>query len=660
MPEHIDTPKPVQPRMTVVVIGNGMASHAFCQQLVERAPHGALRVIVYGDEAVPAYNRVRLSEVMKGRLVDELLLAPSAWYAAHDIELHLDDAVVHIDRAEHVVHTSSGKVQSYDRLVLATGSSPWRPPVDGIEHPGCQVYRSVADLSAIEDRLPQVRRAVVIGGGLLGLEAAKVLLDRGVKVSVVEAATSLMHRQLDAPSADLLRERVEALGVHVHAGSPLASVEHTSREARVVLADGRRIPADLVVVAAGVRPNDELARDADLACNVRGGIVVDARMITSDPEISAIGECVSVRGTTYGLYAPCRQMATVAAANLLGEDETLGALDNSCRLKLLGVDVVALGDYGNEHRAVVHEGPQVRHTLLLDNGVVVGAIGVGAWPSLSSVEPLIEGRVELSAKDLRRFERTGRVDEGKLQLPMAAWSDAAIVCNCNRVSAGTIRQAAKNGACDVPAILAKTGATGVCGSCTSLVAALVGDAAAAGTRTKTWGIAPISVVAFLIACVTFFASPIAFSTTVEGAATAIDRLWRDPWLKQVSGFTLVGLAALGLVISLRKRWSRFSFGSFALVRSLHAVVGVGTLFMLLAHTGFRLGHNLNLWLMVCFLVVNIAGAAAGLLSGLEARAESSVSLTARRLRRPLSLAHITTLWPLPLLLVWHVVAVYYF
>lgn len=646
---------------TVVVIGNGMASHVFCQSVAQRAAKRHARVVVFGDEPIPAYNRVRLSDVMHGASAESLLLAPHSWYVDHTIELHTGDPVVTIDREARVVRTESGREQSYDKLVFATGSSAWRPPIEGIDHPRCHVYRTLADVNAIDAACAHVKQAVVIGGGLLGLEAAKVLMDRGIAVAVVEAGDALMHRQLDTASAEVLRAQVEALGVVVHTGVAVERIEHGEHEARVCLRGDTELTGQLVIVAAGVRPADALARAADLECNVRGGIVVDERLVTSDANIYAIGECASRRGHTYGLYAPSREMAVVAAENVLGGARVLGKLDLSCHLKLLGIDVVALGDYGREHALAIAEVKGGRRTLLHDQGLLVGAYAVGTWPERLRVERAIAAGRRLSTRDLERFESTGVIwREGERSLSVIDWPDAAVVCNCTRVTAGQIREHARRGAVDVAAICARTQASSVCGSCKPLIGTLMGDAGSTMTRTRTWGVLGISLAALASAVVTFFMTPLAFAASVESAWVQVDRFWRDPWLKQVSGFVVVGLALVGLVVSARKRLSWLQRGSFSAFRAFHSAVGLGTLVVLAVHTGFRLGDNLNFALMVAFLVLSAVGALAGVLSGLEARVELPVASSARRWRRPVGLAHVVTLWPLPILLIWHVVAVYYF
>jgi nitrite reductase (NADH) large subunit len=657
---ELDNASRLTSKHTLIIVGGGMAAHALCREVSRAKVEERPRIVMIGEERLPAYNRVRLSEVMGGLDPAALELSPRAFYHRHEIALHLDDAVVAIDREAQRVRTASGRVFDYDALVLATGSEPRRPPIPGIDGSGCHVYRSLRDLEELRHALSRARSGAVIGGGLLGLEAAGVLHERGLGVQIVETGSGLMPRQLDAASGRCLQAHVERLGLRVHVGRQVVAVERDAAGLRLCFDNRESLSADLVVVAAGIRPRDELARACGLRCNVRGGVAVDDVLRSSDPRIYAVGECASVRGTCYGLLRPCLAMAQALGKHLLGAPATFGDPDQSCRLKLLGVEVAALGDYGNEHQAVAVDVREGRRTLLLEGSTLVGAVAVGPWHELPRVQHAIAEQASISARQLERFARGGALFRDRTALPVTAWPDRAVLCNCAQVEVGEIRARLQAGACDPAQLAACTGVTTGCGSCKPLLGVLLGDAVLAASRARTFGLPALSLFALALAVLSAGAAPIEFAESVSDAVRAVDRLWRERWLKQITGFGALALTALGFVLTLRKRgrWPRF--GELNLYRALHALLGALTLLALIAHTGFRLGDNLNLLLIASFLGASVFGSALGLASSLESRARGLAAIRARRLRPYVTLLHILLVWPLPVLIGLHVLAVYYF
>lgn len=463
-------------RHRIVVVGNGMVGHRLCESLVRQDVEEGIDVVVIGEEPRPAYDRVHLSEYFAGRSADDLLLADVSWYAAKGIELILADPVGSIDREGNRVTTRSGRVFDYDRLVLATGSSPFVPPVPGIESPRVLVYRTIEDLVAIEVLADRSRTAAVIGGGLLGLEAAKALLDRGLDTTVIEAAPRLMPRQVDAAGAALLARRIESLGVHVACGAVTKEIVDSGAGLEIDLGTGSPLQVDMIVVSAGIRPRDELARAAGLACGGRGGIVVDDSLKTSDPRIFAIGECAAHRDFVYGLVAPGYAMADQVAAALRGEAASFEGADLSTKLKLLGVDVASFGDpFADEAssgrgEAAVTDAPVqtvvfedahrgVYQKLIVSGGDrrLLGGILVGdcaPYPALLALarsgKPL-----EVEPHELL-FGRTEAVD----------LDDAAQLCSCNDVSYGAVRASIRERELtSVSGVKACTRAGTGCGGC---------------------------------------------------------------------------------------------------------------------------------------------------------------------------------------------------
>ncbi len=460
----------------LVVIGNGMVGQRLLESLVARAS-GRFAITVLAEEERAAYDRVHLSELFEGKADADLALARADFYAGHGIDLRLGEAAVAIDPARREVTTSAGAVLCYDELVLATGSSPFVPPIPGRDSPGCFVYRTIDDVARIRAAAPGARSGVVVGGGLLGLEAAKALQGLGLAAHVVEFAPRLMGQQVDDGGGRVLRARIEALGVGVHTGKETTRIT-PGLTARLALqfADGSSLEADMVVFSAGIRPRDDIARTAGLATGPRGGIVVDEFCRTSDPHIHAVGECALREGRVYGLVAPGYQMAEVVAARLAGaEARRFDAADTSTKLKLLGVDVASLGDAhgttpGARAYVLLDERRQVYKKLWVSEdgarmlgGVLVGdAADYGVWlQMLGNALPLPERPEELLL--------AAGAGAGKPALGVEALPAAAQICSCNGVTKSDLCRAVAAGATSLGALKQATKAASACGGCTPLV-----------------------------------------------------------------------------------------------------------------------------------------------------------------------------------------------
>lgn len=343
---------------TIVVVGHGMVGHRFLEEAVARGLHESHRIVVLAEECRPAYDRVHLSSFFDGASADELALAADSWFMDHGIELALGEPAAELLVEERVVVTGAGRRLAYDACVLACGWSAFVPPIDGHDAAGCFVYRTIDDLEAIRAWATGASAGIVVGGGLLGLEAANALRLLGLATSVVEMAPRLMAGQLDDGGGRALRTHVEALGIEVHTGVAVGGVA-TTPDGRVAglrlaggdCAPGEVLPADLVVFAAGIRPRDQLARAAGLAVGERGGgVVVDDGCATSAPSVYAIGEAACHAGRVYGLVAPGQVMAEVVADQITEGEATFRGADLSTRLKLLGVEVASVGDPHVEER----------------------------------------------------------------------------------------------------------------------------------------------------------------------------------------------------------------------------------------------------------------------------------------------------------------------
>jgi nitrite reductase (NADH) large subunit len=365
---------------SLIVVGNGMAAARFAAELIERAP-GRYHLTIIGNEPGPAYNRVLLSSLLAGE-IDEttLTLKPQCWWSERGIAVICGEAVISIDRTERAVTLANGTRIAFSKLVLATGSAPIRLPTPGMSLPGVLTFRDLADVEAMQAALRPGFRAVVIGGGLLGIEAAYGLAKAGADVTLVHLMDRLMERQLDAPAAALVRRAIEAKGVKVLLSADTARVRGLEQAEALELNDGRVLPADLVVCAVGIRPQTRLARDAGLA--VDRGILVDDHLATSDPGIFALGECAEHRARVYGLVEPAYEQARILAQRLAGDDDAAYRGSTlATNLKVSGVNVFSAGDFmegpSDDVLTFEDEGAHTYKKLVVRKGRLMGAVLVG-------------------------------------------------------------------------------------------------------------------------------------------------------------------------------------------------------------------------------------------------------------------------------------------
>ena len=470
----------------LVIVGNGMAPGRMLEHLLEAAP-GRYQVTIFNAEPRVNYDRIMLSPVLSGEKdYEQIVIHGDGWYINNDITLYKGHKVATIDRVAKTVTSEPGVVERYDKLVIATGSAPFILPVPGHDLPGVLTYRDLDDVNAMLLAAQSRAKAVVIGGGLLGFEAAAGLKMRGMDVTVVHLMPTLMERQLDAAAGYLLERAVEERGIKVMTKASTKRVVGTDRVKGLELADGTIIPASLVVMAAGIRPNAALAKGAGLTVN--RGIVVDKFMQTSDPDILALGECVEVGGHVYGLVAPLYEMARVAAARLAGE-ETTGFVhsDTPTKLKVTGIDLYSLGDFadGEDRQEIVLRDATagVYKRIILRDDKIIGTVLFGETADGAWFNDLKKKAVNIS--DMRETLIFGQAYQGGAPLdPMAAVAalpDDAEICGCNGVCKGKIVGAIKaKGLTSLEQVRAHTKASASCGTCTHLVeqvmALTLGDA----------------------------------------------------------------------------------------------------------------------------------------------------------------------------------------
>jgi nitrite reductase (NADH) large subunit len=470
------------PRQKLVLVGNGMAGVRTLEELLKIAPD-LYDITVFGAEPHPNYNRILLSPVLAGeQTIAEIVLNPLEWYAEQGITLHLGKKVDSINRSRRVVHAADGTEAPYDRLLLATGSHPFMLPVPGRELAGVIAYRDIADTQAMIDAAEKYKHAVVIGGGLLGLEAANGLMRRGMQVTVVHLMPWLMERQLDDVAGGMLRQSLEDRGLKFRLGAQTEALigGQDGRVMCVRFKDGTEVPADLVVMAAGIRPNTDLAESMSLHCN-RGIVVNDTLQTTTDPRIYAVGECANHRGTVYGLVAPLFEQGKVCATHLaqFGIGRYSGS-QTSTKLKVTGIDLFSAGNFsgGEGCEEIVMSDPfaGVYKKLVIRDDHLVGACLYGDTVDGAWYFKLIrEGRKVHDIRDRLMFGESNIGDaghEGHSKAAAMAASDE--VCGCNGVTKGTICKAIKDkGLFTLDEVRKHTKASSSCGSCTGLVEQLL-------------------------------------------------------------------------------------------------------------------------------------------------------------------------------------------
>ncbi|WP_296746455.1 nitrite reductase large subunit NirB [Mesorhizobium sp.] len=463
----------------LVIIGNGMAPGRMLEHLLEKAP-GRYQVTIFNAEPRVNYDRIMLSPVLSGeKAYEEIIIHGDGWYIKHGIMLYKGHRIVAIDRAAKTVTSDHGVTEPYDRLVIATGSVPFIIPVPGNNLPGVLTYRDLDDVQAMLLAAQSRAKAVVIGGGLLGLEAAAGLNLQGMDVTVLHVMPTLMDRQLDPAAGYLLQRAVEERGIKVITKANTQAIAGNGKVERVELADGTVVPATLVVMAAGIRPNAALAKDAGIAVN--RGIVVDAGMRSNDPDIFALGECAEVGGMVYGLVAPLYEMARVAAAQLAGDESAAFVhSDTPTKLKVTGIDLFSLGDFadgGDRQEIVLRDASAgVYKRLVLKDDRIIGTVLYGETSDGAWFNDLKKKQTDISAmRDTLIF---GQSYQGGAPLdPMAAVAalpDDAEICGCNGVCKGKITGAITGaGLTSLDDVRAHTKASASCGSCTGLVEKLM-------------------------------------------------------------------------------------------------------------------------------------------------------------------------------------------
>jgi len=658
-----DTTNTMRANLHIVVIGCGPVGIRFVKELLQRQPNA--RITLFGNEPYRPYNRVQLSSLLAGDV------------SLDDIELSLpgvDDYPGFVYRLQHIAHIDTqlkrvtdkvGHQVNYDRLILATGARPHVPNIAGMEQTGVYTFRNLRDAEYLYARTSRAQHIVIAGGGLLGIEAARALLKNNTEITLVQQGTHLMNKQLDEPAANLLQQCMEELNIRVITNTSVRKITGSGRVTGVMLRSKELIECDTVLFCSGITPNIEIARSAHLRVN--RGILVNDQLQTENPYIYAIGECCEHQGLTYGIVNPGYEQAAILADLLTGgEAQYLGSLQAS-QLKVMDRPVRSMGDVVNYtktpfHREWVYRGQDKYRKLTLHKNQVVGAVSVGEWGEASRVQEAFQQQRKLIFWQPWLFKFTGRLWPNAESTDITQWSADTIVCQCNGIKQGTLVTAIQQGCDSVKSVSKCTQAGTVCGSCKPLLQQMVSTLADSKHNVKPekeWAWAPMLLASFMaiVVALSIVVIPgIAVGESVNEPAP-FEFLWNDKFWKQVTGFSLLGMSVVGLLMSLRKRIKSDRIGKFAYWRFFHIVLGALCAVTLLAHTGLHTGDNLNQMLMIDFLTVLVMGAIA---SSVVALGHRLPPMRSQRVKKFWSWAHILVTWPLPILLGTHILTVYYY
>ncbi len=642
----------------IIIVGTGPAGMRAAQELIKL--NQQLSIALFGDEPWQPYNRVKLSSLLSGEIREDALYSNDDITESPQLTTFYNNRITNIDRYSKTVTDSSNKQYSYNKLILATGSHARIPSIEGVELKNVFTFRDLNDTQKLMGRSVRTRKTVIIGGGLLGLETARAMQRFNTEVHVIEHSLWLMFNQLDIRAGSYLSRHIESLGIFVHTNSRIKKILGDREVTGIQLDNETVIDCDTVIIAAGIIPNNSLALDAGLS--IGKGIRVDDHLQTRDQNIFAIGECAEHNDQVYGLVAPGLEQAAVLAHYLNGEKTQYIGSTTATNLKILDYPVFSVGDTGADARKrdeVIYQDHknEIYRKIIVINGRIRGAIGIGEWPGVNRFQEAVEKKRRVWPWQIARFRDEGILWNDAVSENVIDWPASATVCNCTGVTRGQLDDAMKRGACTVIEIANATGASTVCGSCKNLVSDFIGGNAAPEPAKAYKPLLIASIISFLAAAILFLLPSLPYGETVQGEFN-IEFLWRDSLFKQISGFTLLGISVLISVISLRKRFRKaFTLWDFSYWRAAHVVVGALAVVILLAHTGFRMGDNLNLYLMVVFSSLLLVGSVAGAVIGMEHLLPRRL---AKQLRSYAVWSHIILLWPLPALLGFHILKTYYF
>lgn len=665
----IETQDRAHKTLDVIVVGSGPVGIFFINKLMKKSPNAVVKV--FGGEPWKPYNRVRLTDVLSGKSSTDSLFDSETLPDSENITQLLNNPITEINHKEKYVVDSNGEKYFYQQLVLALGSKARVPEIRGIDLENVFTFRDLDEAQALMGRQVSSRSTVVIGGGLLGIEAARAMQRFNTNVYCIEHSTRLMFNQLDNEASAYVESHLQEKEIHTRINQRVIEIRSAdlgnSKVSSVLLSSGELIECDTVIVSTGIKPNIDLARNSGI--RVSHGIRVNDDLETSIPSIFAIGECAEHNNKTYGLAAPGFEQASVLAENLSQKlvsnwAKYKGSISTS-QLKVVDFPVFSLGkvadlSIGSKKHIYEDRENNIYRKIVVNNNRLEGVIALGDWAGRHRIQDALENRRYIWFWKQMSFSSTGDLWDDE-ESDVINWPKEAIVCNCMRVTRGDLSQALGEGCQSLASLSDATGASTVCGSCKPLVQQMTSiqePAVAEKGAAWLWG---ASIVGLVVLIALLFGPAMPYADSIESPLAKLDSLWRVTFYKQISGFVLLGLSVIVLLLSLRKRMTKFTWGAFPKWRVMHVIVGVLSLVVIFLHTGFRAGNNLNFVLMLMFFILLLVGVVASAVISQEH--ELSKKLSQRvllKIRKTSILTHILLFWPIPALLIFHIIKSYYF
>jgi len=650
--------------LPIVVIGAGPVGINFCQKLVEQS---GKRVVLYADENYLPYNRVKLSLYLAGEISqDELYfdLSKDPVFSSGQIKLHLGNQIASINVDERYVTDEKGMRQPYGKLVFATGAKSFVPPVKNLDVRGVYTFRDLRDADHLLARLGSSHHTVVVGAGLLGLEIAKGLSRHGTKVTVVDVNGWVLFRQLNQTASEKVEAFFEKQGVEIKKNlliKEIASDEAGRLKGFYTSGSDEMFECDTLVFATGTKPEIGLAKQAGLAHAT--GIIVNERLLTSNPDVYAIGDCAEYKNEIHGIVSPGYDQASVAVNHLLGKPGEYHGSEFTTVLKVAGIEVFCAGSEDELQRAGTktfeYEDKEGNYRCIItDNNRIVYVISIGQWDEANRLAEAVTSQRRYSSLRFFKFKFKGNFFPEN-ESSVAYWPENAIVCNCMSVTRGQLSESILAGNHSIESLQKSTHASTVCGSCQPKIQSLLEEETGGQVEKKALafskGLLIVGLISFLAALISVFLPEIPASDTVLSGG--YDQVWLDGLNKQITGFVLLGLSLLAMSLAIFKRYVQKLKKVFSGMRFVHVVLGLLAVAVLLLHTGNLSGEGLNQWLLIDFIIVLTIGGLMSAWLSLEHKTSMSV---ASQFRKLFGWGHILAVWALPVLLGFHVLSVYYF
>lgn len=649
-----------------VVVGTGPVGVRCAQKLLEFCDES--QIVIYGAEIESPYNRVKLSQYLSRHVDREELDNPILGKSDHRLAEYIDRKVVAIDRAKKTVTDAEGNIQPYTKLILATGSNPTIPKIPGADLPSVYPFRSLRNTNDLIDLRERHADICVIGAGALGLEAATALKTPKNTVTL-QSRGKLLSGLLGEEGEEFLQSSLSALGVQLRVGDVLESIEQTGEKSTLFFGNGETLRVDAIVLCTGIQPEVTLAQQNGLETD--RGIIVNEWMQTSDPDIYAIGECAEYDRKVYQLVRPGYEQAESCCSHIRrnhgGEvlERPYSGSYTDIQLKIAHIPCAIIGDVASDN--LEQQENVQRHVyrnrfkgiyrrLFIRDGVILGAVYIGSWDESVNLRQAVAQEEKVSQRALKHFESEGRLFAKQTANSIKDFPDSYLVCQCNSVSKGDLCKAISDGKRTLNELQQATTAGSVCGSCRPLMAELLDAPVPNLVMRHAKGILITSTVSLLLIALAILMPTPPVSESVQ-SGVFWGKLWYDNFWKQVTGYSILVLCLFTAALSVRKRWKKLSAGHMDHWRYAHSLIGVIALATLSVHTGFRLGQNLNLALMLVFLGVTATGSLVGVFM---ARNHHWTDLRLREHRKWWSRVHYALLWALPVLLAYHILAVYYF